>query len=64
LDTAPNIDVANNPNAKAAAEAISEAVRLEPSSRQRIKNLMDPNAADNDLAVFSGPSSPVQVAVG
>lgn len=63
LDTASGTDVATNPHTKLAAQAVTEALRLEPTSRQRIKNLMDPNAEDNDLVVFSGSANPVQAAL-
>lgn len=57
------IDVATNPHAKAAADAIAEALEIDPSARQRIEALMNPNGEDNDLAVFNGPGNPVRAAL-
>jgi hypothetical protein len=63
IDRDNGIAVATNPHTQGAAEAITEALKLDPSSRQRIEELMDPKAPDNDLAVFNGPPNAVQDAL-
>lgn len=63
LDRQNGTDVATNPHTKEAAGAIEEALRLDPSARQRIQGLMNSNGEDNDLAVFRSPPNAVQAAL-
>ena len=63
IDRDNGIAVATNPHTQAAADAIAEALKRDPSARQRIEELMNPKSPDNDLAVFNGPTNPVQDAL-
>ncbi len=60
MDRDDGIAVATNPHAQAAADAIAKALKRDPSARQRILELMDSKAHDNDLAIFNGLPNPVQ----
>lgn len=64
IDRDKGIAVATNPHTQAAADAIAEALKRDPSARHRIEELMNPKSPDNDLAVFNGPTNPVQTALG